>query len=151
MRSRRDCAGAAGEMRERDDRGAPPLVRVRAAHPSRLCCSASHRTLRAPLVLLAPPLDSFVKFSGFPASAYGPLHQWLSQSGVELVVEKMTTRGANWGFVKVDSHRILFEDPDGLTVFDVPMSAIAQTVVAGKHDVSARSDERAREKGENGW
>ena len=79
--------------------------------------------------------DSFVKLSGFHQFAYNTLQSWLQQSGKELVIEKVSTRGANWGMLKVDNHRIHFVDKEELTIFDMPITALSQTVVQGKSEV----------------
>lgn len=80
--------------------------------------------------------SSLVKFSGFVASAYNPLQSWLVSSGKELTIEKVSTRGANWGNLKVSDHRLMFEDKEGLLMFDVPITNIAQSAFQGKQDVS---------------
>ena len=79
--------------------------------------------------------DSFVKLSGFHQFAYNTLQSWLQQSGKELVIEKVSTRGANWGMLKVDNHRVHFVDKEELTIFDMPITALSQTVVQGKSEV----------------
>lgn len=78
---------------------------------------------------------SFVKLQGFTQAAFKPLADWLDAAGKKLSVEKVSTRGANYGLVKVDNHRVQFVDRDDLTVFDVPISTIQQTVVT-KNEVA---------------
>jgi hypothetical protein len=84
---------------------------------------------------LVRPSEAFAKLSGFPSSAYNPLQSWLSAAGRELSVEKVSLRGGNYGLVKVDNHRIHFVDKDSLTMFDLPLTNVTQTVVA-KSDVA---------------
>lgn len=78
---------------------------------------------------------SFAKLTGFSQSAFNPLQSWLSAAGRDLVVEKLSLRGANYGTVKVDNHRIQFVDKEHLLMFDLPLSNVTQTVVA-KSDVA---------------
>lgn len=44
--------------------------------------------------------------------------------------------GANWGKLGVDNYRILFEDREGNTIFDLPISTISQAVAQGKGDIA---------------
>lgn len=87
------------------------------------------------VVKIALQQKAFAKFSGFSASAYNTIQAWLLACGKSLTIEKVSTRGANWGHIKVSDHRILFEDKEGMTIFDVPTASVAQTVFQGKSDV----------------
>lgn len=98
-------------------------------------CAAADAPVRVCFCCLSSS-DSFVKLSGFQQFAYNPLQAWLQQSGKELVIEKVSTRGANWGMLKVDNHRIHFVDKEDLTIFDMPITGISQTVVQGKGEVT---------------
>lgn len=100
------------------------------------------------MLSLCSASDSFVKLSGFHQFAYNTLQSWLQQSGKELVIEKVSTRGANWGMLKVDNHRIHFVDKEELTIFDMPITALSQTVVQGKSEVRATHNKcRNRQRG----
>lgn len=85
---------------------------------------------------LSPKAGNFLKFSGFQAAAYGAINAWCSAGGKVLEIEKVSTRGANWGHLLVDNHRMKFEDKDKFLVWDMPVQAVSQTVVQGKSEVS---------------
>jgi hypothetical protein len=77
----------------------------------------------------------FVKFTGFQSSAYSALNAWLASGNKTLTVEKVSTRGANWGMMRVEPHRLVFEDKEQQVIFDVPVGNISQTV-AQKSEVA---------------
>jgi hypothetical protein len=78
------------------------------------------------------------RFDGFRASEYDKLAAFFSAAGHTLARKELSTKGRNWGSLRLAGAQLEFLDDAGKLVAPIPLSAISQAAQPGRGEVDVQ-------------